>query len=148
MRIEEAHETARLAGNLARPTRRTTSLQSIVAETVAQLPWNIQAWLQGEPAHVFLGGHGKHREFFRLDGSGHNLIREVVEDGERYVRCIFLSAHLLKLRREQAVWAVARQVAGSRLRHLGCADYDAELKANWLVESWGFQRPTSRVELS
>jgi hypothetical protein len=139
MDIATAYESICFRGDSIHPEDGQHDLRILVAEVVSRLPEDVQDWLLYDTDHVFIGGSGQGREFFELRRRP-SEVKERVNN----IRIIFLSEKLADMPKDEVLWTVAHEIAHSRLNH-STGGFGAEVKADRLVQKWGFKEPEGRA---
>ncbi len=144
--INETHHALRYYGDVCRPAEGQHDLHALTVEVVSRLPDEVRDWLS-DSGTVFVGGSGQLGEFIEVC-----LPASEVREGLVTLRVIYLAEKLMSEPRVEAVHTIAHEVAHAYLAAHGDPDhewgggYDAEVKADALVASWGFPEPPGRAE--
>lgn len=136
--VATAYELVNYHSDAVHPQHGQHELRLLVAETLCRLPEEAQDWLLYDLSHVFIGGYGHQGQFFEFW-----VHPKEFKEGFAVLRVIFLSEQLMNMRKDEALWTIAHEIAHSWLKHED-GSYDAELAADGLVEVWSFTKPPTR----
>jgi hypothetical protein len=143
MSLEAAFAAIHYRGDSVVPSEGQHDLRLLAAETVRRLPRDVRDWFLHETWHVFIGGHGQTGEFIDLFISPDAPQVERL-DGKLRLRMIYLSERLMTAPRDDVLWAIAHEIAHSRL-NLHITGQDDEVAADRLVREWGFTESAERA---